>query len=118
MPAPALYEPFGLSVLEAAHAGCALILSELPSLRENWSGAALFVPPSDDGAWCEALDRVISEPFLRQKLARSARERAGCFSSSRMAAAYIETYRQLALLQREMQAGETANVFDQEVATV
>jgi glycogen synthase len=31
--APARYEPFGLSILEAAHAGCALVLGDIPSLR-------------------------------------------------------------------------------------
>ncbi|MBL8210467.1 MAG: glycosyltransferase family 4 protein, partial [Bryobacterales bacterium] len=31
---PALYEPFGLSVLEAGLAGCALVLGDIPSLRE------------------------------------------------------------------------------------
>ena len=31
---PAIYEPFGLSVLEAAAAGCALVLSDIPTFRE------------------------------------------------------------------------------------
>ena len=39
---PALYEPFGLAVLEAAQAGCALVLSDIPTFRELWDGAALF----------------------------------------------------------------------------
>ena len=42
---PARYEPFGLSVLEAALCGCALVLSDIPSLRENWDGAAVWVAP-------------------------------------------------------------------------
>ena len=37
------YEPFGLAVLEAAQAGCALVLRDIPSARELWDGAALFV---------------------------------------------------------------------------
>ncbi len=43
----ARYEPFGLAVLEAAQAGCALLLSDIPTFRELWDGAALFVDPSD-----------------------------------------------------------------------
>ena len=35
-PLPARYEPFGLSILEAALSGCALVLGDLPSLRELW----------------------------------------------------------------------------------
>ena len=42
---PALYEPFGLSILEAALSGCALVLGSLPSLREVWGEAAVYVPP-------------------------------------------------------------------------
>ena len=45
--APALYEPFGLTVLEAAAAGCALVLGDIASLRENWEGAAIFLPSED-----------------------------------------------------------------------
>ena len=33
---PARYEPFGLSVLEAGLSGCALVLGDIPSLREIW----------------------------------------------------------------------------------
>ncbi|MBV8912277.1 MAG: glycosyltransferase [Acetobacteraceae bacterium] len=39
----ARYEPFGLSVLEAARAGLRLVLADIPSLRELWDGAASFV---------------------------------------------------------------------------
>jgi hypothetical protein len=42
---PARYEPFGLSVLEAALSGCALVLGDVPSLREVWGDAAVYVPP-------------------------------------------------------------------------
>ena len=41
---PARYEPFGLSILEAALSGCALVIGDIPSLREIWADAALFVP--------------------------------------------------------------------------
>src|SRR5690606_18489475 len=33
---PARYEPFGLSALEAALSGCALVLGDIGSLREIW----------------------------------------------------------------------------------
>lgn len=47
---PARYEPFGLSILEAALSGCALVLGDIPSLRETWNDAAIFVAPSDHTA--------------------------------------------------------------------
>src|SRR5439155_5441375 len=42
---PARYEPFGLSALEAALAGCALVLGDIPSLREVWGDTAIYVNP-------------------------------------------------------------------------
>ena len=44
----ARYEPFGLSVLEAAQAGLRLVLSDIPSFRELWDGVARFVPVGAD----------------------------------------------------------------------
>ena len=43
---PALYEPFGLSVLEAALSGCALVLGDIPSLREIWGMRRCLCLPS------------------------------------------------------------------------
>jgi glycosyltransferase involved in cell wall biosynthesis len=89
---PARYEPFGLSVLEAAAAGCALVLGDIPSLRENWNGAALFVPPDDRGALERALRRLIADPFVRGRLARQARKRAARFTTDRMSRCYLRVY--------------------------
>jgi UDP-glucuronate decarboxylase len=54
----ALYEPFGLSVLEAASAGCALILSDIPTFRELWDEVAIFVDPRDDDGFARAIDNL------------------------------------------------------------
>ncbi len=91
---PARYEPFGLSILEAALAGCALVLGDVESLRELWDGCALFVPPDDDGALEEALEALIQDAAQRRRLARRARTRALEFTPERMAAGYLEAYRE------------------------
>ncbi|MBC7173692.1 MAG: glycosyltransferase family 4 protein, partial [Polyangiaceae bacterium] len=44
---PARYEPFGLAPVEAALSGAALVLGDIPSLREVWEDAAAFVAPGD-----------------------------------------------------------------------
>ncbi len=93
---PARYEPFGLSVLEAALSGCALVLGDIASLRENWDGAALFVAPDDAGALARVLDRLARSPPLRSALALKALDRARNFSASAMAHGYIAAYRELA----------------------
>jgi glycogen(starch) synthase len=92
---PARYEPFGLSVLEAAQAGCALVLGDIPSLREIWRGAALYVDPSDPHALREAIARLVADESLRTQLALAARARAAYFSDVRMGHAYLALYRQL-----------------------
>jgi glycosyltransferase involved in cell wall biosynthesis len=95
--APALYEPFGLAVLEAASAGCALLLSDIPSFRELWEGAALFVDPRDRAAIRAGLERLCRESALRSWLQRAARRRARRYSLERTARAYADLYDALGL---------------------
>jgi glycogen synthase len=90
---PARYEPFGLSVLEAALSGCALVLGDIPTLREVWGDTALFVPPDDHVALATALNELISDSPRRELLAQRARHRAAEFSPQRMADAYLAAYR-------------------------
>jgi glycosyltransferase involved in cell wall biosynthesis len=94
--APAKYEPFGLAALEAALAGCALLLGELPSLREVWGGAALYTDPFDDEAIASAASCLIEDELLRCRLGAAARERAGEYTPARMADRYLEAYERLA----------------------
>jgi glycosyltransferase involved in cell wall biosynthesis len=93
--APALYEPFGLAVLEAAAAGCVLVLGDIPSLRENWSGAAIFVDSKDPAALRATINALIANPQERTRLAATARDRAHRFTLDRMALAYAALYRDM-----------------------
>jgi glycogen synthase len=90
--APARYEPFGLAVLEAAASGCALVLGDIPSLRENWDGAAVFVDPEDRPALAAAINALIADAPQQTQLAAAARRRARCFTTARMAEAYAALY--------------------------
>lgn len=93
---PALYEPFGLAVLEAAQAGCALVLSDIPSFRELWDGAAVFCNPHDDSAWIAELNRLSASPEVRRRLSALASRRAAEFSIDTMTQSYFKIYRRLA----------------------
>jgi glycogen synthase len=93
--APARYEPFGLAVLEAPAAGCALVLGDIRSLRENWHGAALFVPPDDVPALSSALSHLIANAGERARLATAARHRTQRFTIRRAADAYRALYGEL-----------------------
>jgi glycogen(starch) synthase len=89
---PAYYEPFGLAVLEAALAGCALVLGDIASLREVWGGAALYVPPADNTALAATLHRLVDDALLRRALASAAQRRARLLGTARMARHYHAAY--------------------------
>jgi glycosyltransferase involved in cell wall biosynthesis len=93
--APARYEPFGRGPLEAALAGCALLLSDLPSLREVWGDAAWFVDPRDPANIRMGLHTLASDDALREDLAARARQRAARYTPERMASTYLYLYREL-----------------------
>jgi glycosyltransferase involved in cell wall biosynthesis len=89
---PARYEPFGLSVLEAALSGCALVLGDIPSLRETWRNRAVFVPPDDPDALETALQSLINNPDRRAALSLAARNRALELTPERMVDSYLTAY--------------------------
>lgn len=89
---PCTYEPFGLSVLEAGQAGCALVLADLPSLREIWRDAAIYVNPQQPRAIAAALRRLIEDLPLRTRMGERARRQAMNFAPAVMAESYLEAY--------------------------
>jgi len=93
---PARYEPFGLAVLEAAMAGCALVLSDIPTFRELWSGRALFRDPDDPAAWADAIESLRADTATRRRLAEAAREHAATFTAERMGEETLALYHALA----------------------
>jgi glycosyltransferase involved in cell wall biosynthesis len=99
---PARYEPFGLSALEAAHSGCALVLGDIPSLREIWGDSAVFVPPHDTEALAKAVAELIAAPERRAGMADAAWERASQFTPRRMAEGYLAAYRSIVPEGREL----------------
>jgi glycosyltransferase involved in cell wall biosynthesis len=92
---PALYEPFGLSVLEAASAGCALVLSDIPTFRELWDGAASFFDPGDRNGMIGCLRSLISDHAQRTRLQHAAADRAGKYQLRSTVDAYRSLYREL-----------------------
>ena len=92
---PARYEPFGLSVLEAALSGCALVLGDIDSLREVWGDAAVFVPPDDPERLAGAISALAHDPARRARLAGQAGERALRYAAERMTRDYLDAYGQL-----------------------
>jgi glycosyltransferase involved in cell wall biosynthesis len=101
----ALYEPFGLGVLEAAQAGCALVLSDIPTFRELWDDAAIFAPPEEPEAFAQAFTRLLADERELRRWGALARARAGRFSLAAMTDGMLDLYRGLGVaLDREAAA--------------
>jgi len=92
---PARYEPFGLTALEAAWSGCALVLGDVESLREVWGEAACYVSPEDHQSLCDIVNRLLDDDLLRGRMAARAMARARQFTPARLARQYEALYRQL-----------------------
>ncbi|WP_040639268.1 glycosyltransferase family 4 protein [Microvirga lotononidis] len=88
----ARYEPFGLAVLEAAQRRCALVLSDIPTLRELWEGAASFVAPDDDRSAAEEIERLLQDSEARAAMGRAAQERAEAYTVESMSAGVLSAY--------------------------
>jgi glycosyltransferase involved in cell wall biosynthesis len=92
---PARYEPFGLAALEAGLAGCALVLGDIPSLREVWGDAAVYVSPDDDDGLDRSLRMLVDDPELRSGFGERARRRALSYSLECTADGYLAAYRRV-----------------------
>ena len=92
----ALYEPFGLSVLEAAQAGCALVLSDIPTHREIWGGAAIFVRARGADGFAAAIEDLLGDRDERLQLGQLAQSRAALYSRERMALGMAEVHARVA----------------------
>lgn len=93
---PARYEPFGLAALEAALCGCALVLGDIPSLREVWGDAALYVSPDDSEHLASTINALLDSPERLRRTAAAARSRARRYTRQAMANGYLRAYRELA----------------------
>lgn len=91
----AKFEPFGLAVLEAAAAGCALVLSDIPTFRELWNDAAVFVSPDDAQGFAGAIDALADDPARREELGNQAAQRAARYTFEACAAQTAAIYNKL-----------------------
>ena len=103
---PARYEPFGLSALEAAAEGCALVLGDIPSLREVWGSSATYVSPDDPQELREVLSDLAVDDERRRAMAIRARRRALEYTAEPMAERYLDVYEDLVLRRDLRRAAE------------
>jgi glycosyltransferase involved in cell wall biosynthesis len=70
-----------------------VVAADIDVLREVAGEDAVFVPPGDDEALAAALERIVEDSSLREKLVAAGRERAAAFTWERTARKTIDAYR-------------------------
>ncbi len=86
-----VYEPFGLSAVEAAQCGCAIVARDIHSQREVWGDDAVYF--SDADSLCVALEKLSAkEGRLHEMQSRAAVRARSQYSRGRMTAEYLRLY--------------------------
>lgn len=87
---PSLYEGFGLPVVEAMVAGCPVVASDIPSIREVAADAVYYFDPMEADSIAAAIMRVGSDAGLREELSARGLVRSRLFCWEKTAAGVRE----------------------------
>jgi alpha-1,3-rhamnosyl/mannosyltransferase len=77
---PSLYEGFGFPVAQAMAAGVPVLTSNVSSLPEVTGDAAVLVDPKSPAEIAAGLEKLLSSPSLRERLACEGKQRAALYS--------------------------------------
>lgn len=102
---PSMLETFALVPLEAMACGCAVLASDVPSLRAS-AAPAVFAPPEDLEAWIELAKDLLASPEKRRAMSEAGRAWARSFGWRRVARTYE---RELRLAAEAMRSAPSAD---------
>ena len=90
-------EAFGLALIEARAAGCAVVATDVDGIPEivEHGNTGLLVPPNDPAALAEAITSLLSDEDLRTRLQRNTVLNMECYAVERMSAETETAYREL-----------------------
>ena len=94
---PALHEPFGLTLIEAAAAGVPVVATQHGGPAEIVAslGHGLLIDPHDDAAISEACLRIVTDAALHARLAAAAQHNMHLYSWSNYATRSVAIYNSL-----------------------
>lgn len=87
---PSFYEASPLPPIEAMGCGCPVIAGDIPSLRERCGDAAIYCVPEDVGSIADAVERLLDDGTLRDRLRVSGYAQARRYSWARCAEATLD----------------------------
>jgi glycosyltransferase involved in cell wall biosynthesis len=93
---PSFYEGFGIPVLEALACGVPTITSNLSSLPEVAGRGAWLVDPNNIKEIKRAMEEVLTNPVLAEKIRNSGLQQAKHFSWYKCAKETLEVYKGIA----------------------
>lgn len=89
---PSLYEGFGIPLLEAMALGKPVLASGVTSLPEVGGDAALYFDPRLPTEMADAMERIVRDPALADRLAERGRSRVASFSPDEMTRRYLDLF--------------------------
>ncbi|MCS7253692.1 MAG: glycosyltransferase family 4 protein [Armatimonadetes bacterium] len=90
---PSRYEGFGLPVLEAMACGTPVVAGNAPAVNEFASKVALLVDPNDYKALADAIERVLTDNELSQRLVMDGFNVASSYTWDKTAKLTMQAYR-------------------------
>lgn len=94
---PSLFEGFGMPVLEAMRAGCPVVCSSLPSLREICGDTARYVDPNSVEDMASGIQDLLQDDEDRRRATvEKGLQRAATFSWTHTAQATLDVFRSVA----------------------
>ncbi len=92
---PSRFEGFGIPVVEAIASGTPVVAARGSSLEEAGGGASLYVDPDNELELAESIDKVLTNPSLRESMIRQSQEHIKKFRSVEIAQEVMKVYREL-----------------------
>jgi len=90
---PSLFEGFGLPIVEALACGTPVLAADTSALPEALGDGGCLLPPGDELAWADALDRARRDRAWRDEASARGQAHAAQFTWARTAAATVSSYR-------------------------
>lgn len=89
---PSVFEGFGIPILEALWSGTPVITSAGSCFRETGGDAAIYVDPQQPEAIAAAMEQVVNDPMLAERMRNAGFRHAEKFTADKCAAAVMKVY--------------------------